>query len=263
MRSSYKKILLKAKSTVYGQSGGIHQMRKKGFGFDFFEMKEYEAGDDVRRIDWNASARTESVMVRVMNEERDFRLFVVVCVDGNALFGREKPKLETMAEVFALLGYSALSDHNPFGWAIVGEEVHFSPFSKHEESVEKGVLVLENLDFFGKCCAVEKLGTLLSTQLTRRTLIVIIGDFLTYDPLLKGLAQRHEVLMVQIRDSLEEKGFSYTGRVASLVNLKEFFLNKKKIRKNEEYWRTKGVRFCALNETLDPFLTLNRFMDKV
>ena len=53
-------------------------MRVRGQGTEFDSLREYVDGDDVRSVDWRASARTRSVVVRTWQPERDRRVFLVL-----------------------------------------------------------------------------------------------------------------------------------------------------------------------------------------
>ena len=89
------------------------QSRFRGRGMDFDELREYEPGDDVRAIDWNASARTGRTFVKKYREERQLTVVFVVDMSASGALGAgEATKREQAVEIAGVLALAALrSDH--------------------------------------------------------------------------------------------------------------------------------------------------------
>ena len=89
------------------------QSRFRGRGMDFDELREYEPGDDVRAIDWNASARTGRTFVKKYREERQLTVVFVVDMSASGSLGAgEATKREQAVEIAGVLALAALrSDH--------------------------------------------------------------------------------------------------------------------------------------------------------
>ena len=89
--------------------GGV-QSRFRGRGMDFDELREYEPGDDVRAIDWNASARTGRTFVKKYREERQLTVIFVVDMSASGALGAgEATKREQAVEIAGVLALAALS----------------------------------------------------------------------------------------------------------------------------------------------------------
>ena len=74
----------------------------------FSEVRQYQPGDDVRFIDWNVSARMNDTYVKVFTEEREMTVMLLVDLSASQRFASVgQPKYETVAEIAALLAFSA------------------------------------------------------------------------------------------------------------------------------------------------------------
>lgn len=70
-----KQLQLAALSIAQGMQAGSFRSHFRGRGIEFDALREYEAGDDIRSIDWNLMARSGKTFVKLYREERDMRLF--------------------------------------------------------------------------------------------------------------------------------------------------------------------------------------------
>jgi uncharacterized protein (DUF58 family) len=85
---------------VFGQNRSIF----KGSGIDFVDIREYVEGDDPRYIDWNATARTNQLLVRTFQEEREIPIYCLIDLDSSIFFGtQEKLKIEVLLELIATI----------------------------------------------------------------------------------------------------------------------------------------------------------------
>src|SRR5580704_10332988 len=103
-----------------GQYGSVF----RGLGMEFAEVREYVAGDDVRSIDWNVTARMGHPYVKKFMAERE--MTVMLMIDGSASlrFGTAaKWKSELAAEVAAVLGFSAIRNNDKVGLCLFSDQV--------------------------------------------------------------------------------------------------------------------------------------------
>ena len=104
-------------------AGGYHSVFK-GRGMAFSEVRQYQPGDDVRFIDWNVSARMNETYVKVFTEEREMTVMLLVDLSGSERFGSvARPKVETVAEVAALLAFSAIKNNDRVGLVLFTDRV--------------------------------------------------------------------------------------------------------------------------------------------
>ena len=101
---------------------GRHASRLRGRGLSFEELRHYAHGDDVRAIDWKATARLRSTHVRVYSEERERPVLVVVDQRRPMFFGsRQAMKSVTAAELAALAAWRALAAGDRVGGIVFNE----------------------------------------------------------------------------------------------------------------------------------------------
>ena len=102
IENKLKEILLRVKKQVFSGNIGNTLSTFKGTGLDFYEIKDYTIGDDVRKINWKSTAKSSSVKVNVFNEERELNIIVAYMVNGSINFGTKRIKQDVMAEVCLL-----------------------------------------------------------------------------------------------------------------------------------------------------------------
>src|SRR5271156_148965 len=105
------------------QLAGTYTSSFKGQGLAFREVRPYQAGDDVRWIDWNVSARMNEPFVKVFVEEREMTVMLVVDLSASEQFGtRRASKARVAAEIGALCAFSAIKNNDRVG-LILGTDV--------------------------------------------------------------------------------------------------------------------------------------------
>jgi uncharacterized protein (DUF58 family) len=103
-----------AKKRRLGHMFGIHKTRQMSLGTDFTGIRKYEVGDEYRRIDWKASARTQKLMMRQYETERNIRMFIILDIGATMAAGRpENSKLEAAIRAAVMLAKMAMErkDH--------------------------------------------------------------------------------------------------------------------------------------------------------
>jgi uncharacterized protein (DUF58 family) len=106
------------------QLSGTYTSSFKGQGLAFREVRPYQAGDDVRTIDWNVSARMNEAFVKVFVEEREMTVMLVVDLSPSERFGtRRAPKARVASEVSALLAFSAIRNNDRVGLILASSRI--------------------------------------------------------------------------------------------------------------------------------------------
>jgi uncharacterized protein (DUF58 family) len=107
---------------VHSLLAGRHASRLRGRGLAFEELRHYQPGDDVRTIDWRATARRGSAHVRVYNEERERPVLLIVDQRAPMFFGsRRTMKSVVAAELAALGAWRVLSVGDRVGGIVFNE----------------------------------------------------------------------------------------------------------------------------------------------
>lgn len=118
------KLEIRTKNLVNEIFSGEYRSSFKGQGLEFAEVREYQAGDNYRDIDWNVSARLGAPYVKKYTETRELNVFFIVDVSASMQFGTVQPKKqERVAEIIALLSFSALSNNDKVGLIMFSDQL--------------------------------------------------------------------------------------------------------------------------------------------
>ena len=188
---------------------GVKRARPRGSGLEFETLREYVPGDDLRHIDWRATARRGRTMTRVFRHERDHP--VVVAVDTSRLMGAEcvgKNLLDHAIEATLALAYTALHHGDRVG--VVTFDRSLRGFVTPRRSEQGMGRLLDALhDVQPRLC--EPSYTVLARELAarqkQRALVVVLTDVAQATHLgllapLAVLARRHRVVLAAIRNPL-------------------------------------------------------------
>ena len=141
-----RKIEIHTARLANDQLAGSYHSVFKGRGMAFSEVRQYQPGDDVRFIDWNVSARMNDTYVKVFTEEREMTVMLLVDLSASERFGSvAQPKYETIAELAALLAFSAIKNNDRVGLIMFTERVErFVPPKKGKGHVMRVVAEILN-----------------------------------------------------------------------------------------------------------------------
>ena len=273
-----KNLEIKTKNLVEGMESGAYRSRFRGGGIEFSEVREYSAGDDVRRIDWNVSARYNDLFVKEFVEENELNVYVIIDMSASNDFGFIKSKKESGFEVAASLMFSAIKNNDRVGMGLFTNSLEkFVPARKGKKHMMQ--ILQELLDYNPKNTNTDILKSLseLQNNLKRRSVIFIISDFISESFLksLKILKFKHQIVLVNISDVHETEipniGHAYLEDAESgeqiLVNTsdKKFqehysILLKKTRDKNEYEIKKLGIDFLNLSNEESFDITFNRYI---
>ncbi|MCC9609051.1 DUF58 domain-containing protein [Blastopirellula sp. JC732] len=122
LKAQARGFSLQARQPISSLLAGRHASRLRGRGLAFEELRQYREGDDVRTIDWKATARLRSPQVRVYSEERERPVLFVVDQRAPMFFGsRSKMKSVAAAEVMALGAWRTLESGDRVGGIVFNE----------------------------------------------------------------------------------------------------------------------------------------------
>ena len=186
---------------------GPYTSRTRGAGFDFDQHLPYRPGDDVRRIDWNVTARLNSPFVRQTHAERE--LDVIIAVDASrsmAVGGGQYSKKEVLTFVTGSLLFSAAGDQINTGFLAFADRV--LAWSPPRRASGRSWHILEELwDIEPPATRTALVPALrhLATNLRTMSVVVIVSDFFVEDdlfdrPELRTLAATHDVIAVVVED---------------------------------------------------------------
>lgn len=205
-------IELRTRVAMTDSLAGSYHSIFKGQGVNFEEIREYTPGDEVRFIDWNASAKLGHPFIKIFREERELTLILAIDVSGSSLCGTEQAKREFATEIASLLAFSALKNNDKVGLFLFSDNVEkFIPPQKGRQQLLR--VIREALFFQPKSentdikQSIEALGQMLK----KKAIICLISDFISpvsaieNDTIqaLSQLNQHHDLLCIRIEDPRE------------------------------------------------------------
>jgi len=211
-----RRIEIQTSRLVEQHLAGSYHSVFKGQGIAFSEVRAYEPGDDVRRIDWNVTARTGEPHVKLFAEERELTVMLVVDMSASLDLGsRDYDKRQLVARLVATFAFSAISNNDRVG--LVGftdrVEVFVPPRKgrKHVLSVVQRVLTHAperrgtrpsvGLEYLAKIAKGHAVAVLVSD------FVDAVGDGKDVDPrfehALELVRRRHDVIPIRVEDPIE------------------------------------------------------------
>ena len=205
------KIRILTNRLIDDQLSGDYHSTFKGQGVEFDEVRPYEAGDDVRSIDWNVTAKTGVPYIKRYSEERELTILFLVDVSGSQGYGsRGRSKMELAAEVTALLALTAIRNQDKIGLILFSDRiVKYIPPRKGRDSVMRLVReVLASEDDAKGGTDIEGALKFLNGVQKRKAVVFLVSDFLidkSYERLLRATARRHDLVCVPVSDPAESE----------------------------------------------------------
>jgi uncharacterized protein (DUF58 family) len=188
-------------------SGEYHSVFK-GQGMEFDEVREYQPGDDIRAIDWNVTARMGAPYIKRFMEERELVVTFLLDVSASGRFGSTgKTKLDTAAEICAVLAFSAIQNHDKVGAIVFSDEVE--KYIVPEKGRKHVLHLVREVLFFqpkrNRTNVANALEFLLRVS-KRRGIVFVVSDFLSPDfsRQLAMAARKHDVVAIWLSDPREE-----------------------------------------------------------
>ncbi|MCB1063266.1 MAG: DUF58 domain-containing protein, partial [Verrucomicrobiae bacterium] len=189
----------------------------KGEGIDFEDFREYQPGDEVRSIDWNVTARMGAPFVKKFVEQRELTVFLAIDVSASGNYGSHGPsKRELMAEVAALLAFSALQNKDKVGLILFTDEIEL--FVPAKKGSSHALRLIREILYHRPMRHQTDLAPpvhILQNHMRRRSLVFMISDFLFPGDLsneLKTVSRQHDIVAVQVSDPAE-RTLPSAGRV--------------------------------------------------
>lgn len=206
-----KRIEITARHLVTDSLAGEYHSVFKGMGMEFDEMRPYSPGDDVRRIDWNVTARMATPYIRRYQEERELTVFLAVDASGSADFGTAGQfKRELAAELAAVLSLAATTNNDRVGLLMFTDKPELIvPPKKGRRHVLRMVRDLLVFTPEGRGTSIESALDTINRVVKRRSIIFLISDFLVEPESLRrplaATSRRHDVIAVDLNDPMEHQ----------------------------------------------------------
>jgi len=221
LRAALARRELIVRRPLVGARHGVHRSLRPGVGRDFRDYRAYVAGDDPRRLDWRAAARSQRLVVRQTESEDELDLVLIADGSGGMDYGEAEQQKWLRAGTLAVaLTSLALRQGDRVGLAIARDGA--LELAALEPAARRDRLRIVADGFTSPAagdCDWPALLAAVAPRLRRRTLVIVLSDFL--DPggsssgrehdeaLLHDLtllrSAGHDVALIQVlhRDELE------------------------------------------------------------
>ena len=269
-----RRLSVQAGRRVDSLLAGEYRSAFKGSGMEFEEVRAYVPGDDVRRIDWNVTARTGEAFIKQFREERELTLLICLDVSGSVRFGsggadgRTDKRLQ-MARVAGGLAYAALRTGDRVGLLSFSDSVHhFLP--PRRSRGHAWAVIRSAFEHHGEPGGTDLAGAhaYAAKVLTRRAVVVLLSDFVSprpFDSELGALVRRHRTnafLFHDPRESAMPGSGTITLRDAETGAVRTVDLSAARAARSTDVrlaeLRRRGVRASAIATNEDAFNKLHQ-----
>ncbi len=204
-----RKIEFTNKKLVESVFSGEYHSVFKGMGMEFAEVRPYTAGDDVRAIDWNVTARIGEPYIKIFEEERELTVILMVDASASGAFGTAGNfKNETAAELCATIAFAAIRNNDKVGLYIFTDtvELHIPPAKGRRHALR---IIREILGFRpqGKKTNIKNALERLLHTARRAGIVFLVSDFADagFEPPFRVAARKYDLIAVRIRDRAEQR----------------------------------------------------------
>jgi uncharacterized protein (DUF58 family) len=202
---------LEIRRRIDGLLAGDFRATRWGEGTELAQVRPYEVGDDVRQIEWNVTARTGETHVRVQVAERSMTAWLLLDSSPSMAFGTGERRKADVAEGVALaLGHLATRRGNRLGIITFGSGVEAVMRPSQGRTGMLGLLTALRRETPTEGCGATSLGGVLGRAVgicRERSAVFVVSDWRgprDWRRPLMQLAQRHEVVAIEVRDPREQ-----------------------------------------------------------
>ncbi|MEF2277828.1 DUF58 domain-containing protein [Deinococcus sp. YIM 134068] len=204
------KVVRRLDGFLFGDYRGLFY----GPSLDLAEVREYQPGDEVRRIDWNVTARSGRLHVRQYREERELTAWLIVDTSASMSFGTRRALKRDLAREFAGVASLVITRHgDKIGAVTFGPSSGMVPPRSGRAQALAVMTLLSRGVVPGASPAADLASALNAVEntLRRRSLLFVVSDFLEvatpgaggWAGALGRLSQRHDVVAVRVSDPAE------------------------------------------------------------
>jgi len=204
-----RQLEIKSKKLTSDLFTGEYHSAFKGKGMSYKEVREYAAGDDIRFIDWNVSARMGHPYSKLFEEERELTVMLMVDISNSSLFGTvNASKKDIITEIAAVISFSAVNNNDKIGVIFYdGEVVKFIAPKKgrqHALFIVRELLTIEPKNGRTDLSKALKYFTNVTRQ---KSIAFVLSDFIdsNYHDALRVAGKKHDVIGIKIYDKMDQQ----------------------------------------------------------
>jgi len=212
-----KQIEVRTNRLVTDSLAGNYHSVFKGRGMNFDEVREYVAGDEIRTIDWNVTARTGTPHVKKFTEERELTIMLMIDISRSGDFGSIKSsKREIMAELGSVLAFSAVRNNDKVGLILFTDFVElYIPPAKGRSHILRVIREILYFEPQGKKTDLKVPLEFVNKVTKRKAVAFLISDYCltgdhtsqlaTLKPTLMVCNRHHDLISVIVSDPREHE----------------------------------------------------------
>jgi uncharacterized protein (DUF58 family) len=215
MMEKVRQIEIRTRRLVDESLAGHYHSVFRGRGIDFDRVREYVAGDEVRTIDWNVTARAGRPFVKQFREERELAVWILVDVSASGDFGSgSTTKRELAAELACVLALSAVRNNGKVGLLMFSDRIEAQvPPAKGRAHVLRVVREILTCKPAGQGTDIAAALDVVRRRALRRSVVFLISDFelpndagatlAALERAARPVGARHDVVAFEVRDPRE------------------------------------------------------------
>lgn len=204
-----KQIEIRTRKKTEASLMGQYHSAFKGQGMTFSEVRPYQFGDEIRRIDWNKTARFREPFVKVMEEERELTMMILVDISASMNYGtKNQLKREYVAEVAASLGFSAAGNNDKVGLILFAEKVYkVIPPQKGRKHILSIISLILTTEYIPAISNINAALEYMMSVFKRKSLVFLMSDFDdSFDlKILRVASKKHQLLGMRIYDEKDNE----------------------------------------------------------
>ena len=205
-----RKIEIKTRGLSSQLFAGEYHSAFKGSGMAFSEVRNYTPGDEIRKIDWNVTARFNSPFIKVFEEEREMTVILLVDVSKSESFGtKQQLKREVITEICAVLSFSAIQNNDKIGLIFFSDQVEkFIPPKKGKGHILRIIRELLTFEAEGKGTNIEVALKFMTNAIKKKSTAFLLSDFIDegdFKHALKIANKKHDLVALKIYDQRERE----------------------------------------------------------
>ena len=198
---------IKSKKLTSDLFTGEYHSAFKGKGMSYKEVREYAAGDDIRFIDWNVSARMGHPYSKIFEEERELTVMLLVDISKSSLFGTiHATKKDIITEIGAVLSFSAVSNNDKIGVVFYDDEiVKYIPPKKGRQHALFIVRELLTIEPRTGGTQLSKALKYFNNTTKQKSIAFVLSDFIdaNYNDALRIAGKKHDVIGIKLYDKMD------------------------------------------------------------
>ena len=265
-----KQIEIRTRKRTENTLMGQYHSAFKGQGMTFSEVRPYQFGDDIRRIDWNKTARFREPYVKVMEEERELTMMLLVDISASMNYGTKiQLKRELVAEISASLGFSAAGNNDKVGLILFADKVYkVIPPQKGRKHILAIISTILTADYVEAETNINAALEYMMNVFKKKSLAFLFSDFADEfdEKLLKIASKKHQLLGLRVFDEKDNEipdvGYAFFRDVETG---KQIWVNtssqrwrynyaeaqKQKIRNLKDAFEKSSASFVEVNPEID------------